>query len=234
VSPRTKTRPARPSAYPPRPSRSPRASANRSPRLRGGALGWLIGGLVFLVAAGVLAWMVLLPAAVESRFAAATGADLRLQGLAGDPFSGKANVTGWTLRETGAPGSPMIARGAASSLHAPGWRGSFDASEGELVVIDRLDIHLVEARLAPDADGRWPLLAIAAASGLPYERGGPVGDESPRLRIKKLRLRVDTIHVRNAATGQETPVAINWIGEFSELDHTRPVVAALLAAARAR
>lgn len=197
-------------------------------------IAWLIGGLVFAAAAAVLAWMLLLPSALESRFAAATGASLRLQGLSGDPFSGKASVTGWTLRETDAPGSPVLARGAASALHAPGWRASLNASDTAPVVIDRLDIHLVEARLAPDANGRWPLLAVAAASGMPYERGGPVGDESPRVRIKKLRLRVETLIVRNAATGQETPVRIDWSGEFADLDHTRPVVAALLAAARSR
>jgi len=201
---------------------------------KGGVFTWLIGGLVFLAAAAVLVWMLLLPAAVESRFAATTGASLRLQGLAGDPFSGKATVTGWTLRENDTPTSPVLARGAASALHAPDWQGNFNRSGGELVVIDQLDIHLFDARLAPDPDGRWPLLAIAAAAGLPYERGGPIGDESPRLLIKKLRLRVDTILVRDAATGRETPVRIDWRGEFTELDHTRPIVAALLAAARAR
>jgi hypothetical protein len=195
---------------------------------------WLVGALVFATAAVVLAWMLLLPSAVESRFAAATGASLRLQGLSGDPFSGQASVTGWTLRETEAPGSPVLARGAASALHASGWRASLNASDTAPVVIDRLDIHLVEARLAPDPDGRWPLLAVAAASGMPYERGGPVSDESPRVRVKKLRLRVDTVIVRNSATGLETPVRIDWSGEFTELDHTRPVVAALLAAARGR
>ncbi len=209
-------------------------SSRVGPSRRGGVLGWLIGGLVFLAAAAVLAWMVLLPTAVESRFASATGASLRLKGLAGDPFSGRASVAGWTLRETDSPGSLLLARGSATSLLAPGWRGSYNASDGENVVIDRLDIHLVEAHLAPDANGRWPLLAIAAAAGLPYELGGPVGDESPRVRIKKLRLRVDTILVRNATTGRETPVRIDWSGEFSELDHTRPLVTALLAAARAR
>lgn len=224
---------------PPRPSlaASPhpgRPRANPGSRRRGGILGWLAGTLVFLAAAASLAWMILLPSAVETRFADITGASLRLQGLTGDPFSGTASVTGWTLRETDSPGAPVIARGAATALHAPGWRGSFNASDGELVVIDGLDLHLVEARLAPDPDGRWPLLAIAAASGLPYERGGPVSDQNARVRVKKFRLRVDTILVRNATTGTETPVRIDWAGEFTELDHTRPVVAALLAAARAR
>jgi hypothetical protein len=38
--------------------------------------------------------------------------------------------------------------------------------------------------------------------------------------------------VRDAATGRDVARAVAWSGEFSELDHTRPVVAALLAAAR--
>lgn len=216
------------------PTAATRAATLSATRHRGGIFSWLLGGLVFLAAAAVLAWMLLLPNAVESRFAAATGASLRLQGLTGDPFAGRASVTGWTLRENDTPTSRVLARGAASALHAPDWRGNYTRSGGELVVIDRLDLHLIDAYLAPDPDGRWSLLAIAAASGLPYERGGPISDESPRVRIKKLSLRVDTILVRDAATGRETPVRIDWRGEFTELDHTRPIVAALLAAARAR
>lgn len=215
---------------PARQSPSPHAPRPR----RGGVIAWLIGGLAFVAAAGVLAWMLLLPAAVESRFAASTGAALRLRGLAGDPFAGRASVTGWTLRETDSADSPILARGGATTLLAPGWRGGFQSSGGEWVVVDRLDVSLLDARLVPDPNGRWPLLAVAAASGLPYERGGPVGDESPRLRIKKLRLRVETILVRNAATGRETPVRIDWSGEFTDIDHTRPIIAALLEAARGR
>lgn len=199
---------------------------------RGGALAWVIGALCFAAAALTLAWMLLLPAAVQSRFAAATGgADLALRGLAGDPFAGRATVTGWTLRATASPSSPVLASGGPSSLLAPGWREALGAAPGSAATIDEIDLHVAEARLAPDTKGRWQLLSLAAAAGLPYERGGAIGD-GPRVRVRRLRLRVDTLLVLDGNTGRETRVAVAWRGEFTDLDHLRPVVAALFEAVR--
>jgi hypothetical protein len=53
-----------------------------------------------------------------------------------------------------------------------------------------------------------------------------------KLRLARLRLKVDTVVVRDAATGREVARPVAWSGEFRDLDHARPVVAALLAAAR--
>lgn len=213
----------------PRPSRLPRN------RRRGGVLGWLAAALVFCTALAVLAWMLLLPAAVQSRFAGATnGAELRVQGLMGDPFSGRATVTGWTLRASDAPDAPVLARGAASEMIAADWQSALrSAGKDEPVTINRVTLHATELFLAPDNQGRWPLLALGAAVGLPYERGGKTGG-NPRLRVKHLRLAVDTVVVRDANGGRDTPVRVDWRGEFRDLDHTRPVVAALLAAAAGR
>lgn len=195
-------------------------------------LAWLAAGLVFCAALGVLAWMLLLPAAAQTRFSAATGgAELRVQGLMGDPFAGRATVTGWTLRASAAPKAPVLARGGASEIVSTRWQAALAADpENGVAVIDSLTLRASELVLAPDSQGRWPLLALGASAGLPYERGGKIGD-GPRVRVKLLRLSVDTVVVRDAATGRDTPVRIGWRGEFKDLDHSRPVVAALLAAA---
>ncbi len=199
---------------------------------RGGVLGWLAGGLVVLAAAGALAWMLLLPGALQSRFAAATGAQLRVQGLMGDPFAGRATVTGWTLRAADDPAARVLARGGPSAILTPDWRATLATDPRGTAVIDLLDLTITEAVLAPDATGAWPLLSLAAACGLPYEKTGAVG-EGPNIRVKLLRLRVETAIVLDARTGAEVPVRIAWRGEFRDIDHSRPVLAALLAAVRA-
>lgn len=205
-------------------------------RTRGGVLGWLAAALVFCSALAVLAWMLLLPAVAQTRFAAGTGgAELRLRGLMGDPFAGRATVTGWTLRASADPKSPVLARGTASEIVSADWQSALGitGSGKDPVVIDKLVLHAAELVLAPDAQGRWPLLALGASSGLPYERGGKTGDGA-RVRIKNLKLSVDTVVVRDAASGRNQAVRVDWRGEFRDLDHSRPVVAALLAAAAGR
>lgn len=221
-------RPRRPRAAP------PAIPAARRPR-RGGVLGWLAAALVFCAALAALAWMLLLPAAVQSRFTASTGgAELRVRGLMGDPFSGRATVTGWTLRASAAPDARVLAHGAASEIVSSDWQSALrSAGASEPVTIGQVTLHANELFLAPDARNRWPLLALGAAVGLPYERDGKTGD-GPRVRVKHLRLVVDSVVVRDAASGRDTPVRIDWRGEFRDLDHSRPVVAALLAAAAGR
>jgi len=213
------------------PMRLPRRPRYRHSGTRGGVLAWLAGGLVFLAAAATLAWMLLLPVAVQSRFSAATGAQLLVRGLMGDPFSGRATVTGWTLNANASPGSRVLARGGASKIVAPDWQAALAAEPGGTAVIDSLDLAVTEAVLAPDAKGAWPLLSLAAAAGLPYEKDGPSGD-GPRVKIKHLRLAVETVVVRDARTGRDTPVRIAWHGEFQNLGNTKPVLTALLAAVR--
>ncbi|MEO0056117.1 MAG: hypothetical protein RLZZ50_2064 [Verrucomicrobiota bacterium] len=199
---------------------------------RGGIFGWLVATLVFCAALGAIAWMLLLPAVAQTRFAAATGgAELRVLGLMGDPFSGRATVTGWTLRASPSSTAPVLARGGASEIIATRWQAALAADpETGVAFIDSLTLRASELILAPDAKGRWPLLALGASAGLPYERGGKIGD-GPRVRVKLLRLSVDTVIVRDSSTGRDTPVRIGWRGEFKDLDHSRPIVAALLAAA---
>lgn len=202
-------------------------------RRRGGVLGWLGAALVFCSALAVLAWMLLLPAVAQTRFAAGTGgAELRVQGLMGDPFAGRATVAGWTLRASADPKSPVLARGVASEIVSSDWQAALGigGSAKDSVMIDKLVLHATALALAPDAKGRWPLLALGASAGLPYERGGKTG-EGRRVRIKNLKLVVDTVVVRDAASGLDKSVRIDWRGEFRDLDHSRPVVAALLAAA---
>lgn len=198
---------------------------------RGGVWPWLIGGLVCCAALAVLAWMVLLPGAVQAKLAAATGGQFKLEGLMGDPFSGRATAKSWTLRASASPESPILARGTAAEIVASGWRDTLSEDGPDTVVIDRLDLTVAEAVLAPDVNGTWRLLTLAAGSGLPYERGGKIGETTAHVRIKHLRLSVETLIVRDAKTDLETPVRIAWRGEFHDVDHTRPVVAALLAAA---
>ncbi len=213
--------------------RPPGVLATISPlrRARGGVLAWIAAAMVFCAAVSVLAWMLLLPLAAQARLAAATGAELRVQGLMGDPFAGRATVTGWTLRASSDSKAPILARGGASEIVSTDWQAALGTGgEKEVVVIDSLNLHAAELHLAPDAKGRWPLLALGAAAGLPYERGGKIGD-GPRVRVKNLRLRVDKVVVRDAASGREVPVRIDWQGEFRDLEYSRPVVAALLAAA---
>jgi hypothetical protein len=195
-------------------------------------LGWLLGGLITLAAAATLAWMLLLPGVVQSRLASPTGAQLRVQGLMGDPFAGRATVTGWTLRASAAPDARVLARGGASEIASADWRAALATDpETGVATIDSLRLSVTEAVLAPDASGAWPLLALAAAAGLPYEKNGPVG-RGPRVRVRHLALSVETARVRDARTGAEVPVRIAWQGEFRDVDHTRPLLAALLAAVR--
>ena len=191
----------------------------------------MTGALVFGAAVLVLGWMLLLPLAAQARFTAATGAQLQIQGLMGDPFRGTATVAAWSLRADESAQAPVLARGGAARALAPKWSAALDAAPGTRIEIEQLELSVTEARLLPDATGRWPLLAVCAAAGLPYERGGAVGT-GPRVRIKKLHLKVETLLVRDAASGRETRVRIDWTGNFTELDHLRPVVTALLAAAR--
>lgn len=213
------------------------ASPRRGPHRRGGVCGWLLGGVAVLAALAVLAWMLLLPGVVESRLAAVTGAQFRVQGLMGDPFAGRATARGWVLHAADDPASPVLARGGRSEIVVADWRAAMEAAGGESagsapasLEVDRLDLTILEANLAPDTKGAWPLLALAASAGLPYERGGKVGDAAP-IKVKLLRLRVETVTVRDAATGRETPVRIDWRGEFRDVDHAKPIVAELLAAA---
>ncbi len=222
-------RPARASSYPVGETPGPLLLRLRR---RGGIAGWALGALVFCVAFGVLAWMLLLPGVAQARFATATGgAELRVRGLMGDPFAGRATVTGWTLRASAEPDARVLARGGASEVVSSDWRVALGATPaGGVVTIDSLTLRATEIVLAPDAQGRWPLLALGASAGLPYERGGKVGD-GPRVRVRHLRLAVDTVVVRDATSGRDTPVRVDWRGEFRDLDHSRPVVAALLAAA---
>ena len=210
---------------------APTASARKKPSRHGGVLPWLIGGVAVCAAAAILAWMVLLPRAVQAKLSAATGAQFQVEGLMGDPFNGRATAKSWTLRASAAPDSPVLARGTAAEIVASDWRAALDENGPDTVVIDRLDLKVTEAVLAPDANGSWRLLTLAAGSGLPYERGGKVGAETARVRINHLRLSVETLVVRDAKTDLETPVRIRWSGEFRDLDHSKPVVAALLAAA---
>lgn len=200
----------------------------------GGILARVLGGLLVLAAAGALAWMLLLPAAVESRFAAATGSELSLRGLMGDPFAGRATVGEWTLRASSSPEAPVLARGGASRVVTTDWRAALGETspQADTFVIDRLDLDVAEARLTPAPDGTWPLLGIAAAAGLPFEKNGAAGD-GPRLSVRHLKLTVDTLVVRDARTDAETSVRIAWRGEFENVDHSRPVFDALLEAVRA-
>ncbi|MEN9842155.1 MAG: hypothetical protein RL376_1955 [Verrucomicrobiota bacterium] len=193
-------------------------------------LAWLTAGLMFCGATLVLGWMLLLPVVAQERFAAATGSQLQVQGLMGDPFSGTATLTGWTLRADASPTAPVLARGGVARALVPNWSAAL-AEPGTRIEIEKLELNVTEARLLPDANGRWPLLSICAAAGLPYERGGAVGS-APRVRIRQLQLRVQTLVVRDAATGLEARIRVDWTGNFTELDHLRPVVTALLAAAR--
>lgn len=194
----------------------------------------MLVGLLILAAAGALAWMLLLPAAVQSRFAAATGAELSVRGLMGDPFAGRATVSGWTLRADTSPEAAVLARGGASRVVTSDWRAALDenASGADTLIIDRLELDVAEARLTPAPDGTWPLLGLAAAAGLPFEKNGPAG-EGPRLSVRHLKLAVDTLVVRDARTQADTAVRIAWRGEFENVDHSRPVFDALLEAVRA-
>ncbi|MCX6937220.1 MAG: hypothetical protein NTU80_04875 [Verrucomicrobia bacterium] len=178
-----------------------------------------------------LGWMLLLPLVAQERFAATTGAQLQVQGLMGDPFSGTATVTAWTLRAGESATAPVLARGGAARAVAPNWSAALDAAPSTRIEIEKLELNVTEARLLPDAAGRWPLLAVCSAAGLPYERGGAVGTAS-RVRIRHLHLRVETLVVRDAASGRETRVRVDWTGDFADLDHLRPVVTALLDASR--
>ena len=199
---------------------------------RGGVLVWRIGAALVCAALGVLAWMVVLPRAVESRLAAVTGARFQVTGLMGDPFGGRATATGWVLRATDAENAPVLARGGRAEIVVPDWRGAIGdgGAKPEKFEIERLDLNITDLDLSPDATGAWPVLALAAAAGMPYEHGGKIGP-SPRLRVKRLKLRVAQVTVKDAATGRATPMRIDWQGEFRDLDHSRPVVTALLAAA---
>ncbi len=209
-------------------------AARQSPR-RGGVGAWLLGGLLICGALATLAWMLLLPGLVQSRFSTLSGgAALSLQGLMGDPFAGRATVTGWQLRASQDPNAKILAEGKTSQLLATDWQRALDARPGASVVLDSAEIHATRLVLAPDADGKWPLLALAAAAGLPYESRGPIGAEAPRVRVKKLLLRVDAVVVRDARTGRDQTVRIDWRGEYRDLDHSRPIVAALLAAVAAQ
>lgn len=208
------------------------AHVQESSPFRAGVLGSTLAGLVLSSAILVLGWMLLLPLMAQERFVAATGAELRLQGLMADPFAGRATVTGWTLRAAAAPGAALLARGGAAELVAPSWRAAWNAGAETPLVIESLELHFTELRLAPDARGQWPLLSALASLGLPYEQGGRTGPEAVKLRLARLRLKVDTVVVRDAATGREVARPVSWSGEFRDLDHARPVVAALLAAAR--
>ena len=209
--------------------------ASRPTSRRGGIGAWLLGGLLIGGALATLAWMLLLPGIVQSRFSALSGgAALNLQGLMGDPFTGRATVTSWQLRASEAADAPILAEGKTSQLLASDWQRALDARPGASVTLDSAEIHVTRLVLAPDAAGKWPLLALAAAAGLPYERQGPVGAESPRVRVKKLLLRVDSVVVRDARTGRDQTVRIDWRGEYRDLDHSRPLVAALLAAVAAQ
>lgn len=211
----------------------PRASPTRSSR--GGIIAWLLGGLLICGALATLAWMLLLPGLVQSRFSTLSGgAALNLKGLMGDPFTGRATVTSWQLRASEAADAPVLAEGKTSQLLAADWQRALDARPGATVALDSAEIHVTRLVLAPDAAGKWPLLALAAAAGLPYERNGPIGAESPRVRVKKLLLRVDTVVVRDARTRRDQTVRIDWRGEYRDLDHSRPIVAALLAAVAAQ
>jgi len=211
--------------------KAPRTRLRLAEPRRGGVLATLAAALVFCAALAVLAWMLLLPVAAQSRFASSTGTELRVQGLMGDPFSGRATVTGWTLRSAPSPQAPVLARGGASEIISTDWQAALGlGEEKKTVLIDSLTLHATELHLAPDAKGRWPLLSLGASVGIPYERGGKIG-AGPRVKIKRLDLFVDTVVVRDAASGRDTPVRIGWRGEFRDLDHSRPVVAALLAAA---
>lgn len=203
-------------------------------RQRAGVLGAILAAIVVMAAAGVLAWMLVLPGIAQARFAATTGAQLRLRGLMGDPFAGRASVTGWTLHADATPTSVVLAKGAAAEVVAPGWRGALDGTTTATAPlrIESLSIRLAEVRLAPDAKGRWPLLATLAAVGLPYEVNGPIGTDAPHLHIARLQLTVETIVIRDARTARDVKVRIDWRGEFKNLTHSRPVVVALLAAAR--
>jgi general secretion pathway protein D len=61
---------------------------------------------------------------------------------------------------------------------------------------------------------------------------GNLFKSSSRTRKKSnLMVFLRPVVVRDAATGRDVARPVAWSGEFSELDHTRPVVAALLAAA---
>jgi hypothetical protein len=194
-------------------------------------LAWLTAGLMFSSAALALGWMLLLPLVAQERFAATTGAQIKVQGLMGDPFGGTATVAGWTLRADESAAAPVLARGGAARAVVPNWSTALEAASGRHIDIEKLELSVTEARLLPDAAGRWPLLAVCAAAGLPYERGGAIGT-GPRVLIRRLHLRVETLVVRDAASGRETRVRVDWTGDFTDLDHLRPVVTALLAASR--
>jgi hypothetical protein len=206
------------------------AAAYAAPARRGGILAGLAAALVFAAALAVLGWMLLAPALAQERFATATGAELRLDGLMADPFGGRATVSGWAVRASAAPKAPQLAHGGASSAATAAWPTLLAASAGESVVVDEVTLDVTTLTLAPDAKGQWPLLALAAASGLPYECGGPIGPEAPRVKIKLLRLKVAALVVRDAASKRDVSVPIAWKGEFRDFDHTRPLVSALLAA----
>lgn len=152
-------------------------------------------GCLFLagvLALAALAWMALLPWAVERELRAVTGFDVHVAVLTANPFTGRVVVRGLTANNPqGYPAPDFIQlRELRAEVRVLSWAFS------DRIVIDTLDLDVGKIELVRRRDGTMNAGEFMAA----FKRGGagPAGQEQGKpvkYVVRSLRLRVDQLVV---------------------------------------
>ena len=159
---------------------------------QGGAGLKLLVLLAALFSFVALAWMVALPRYIEGRVTAETGFPCSVATLMCNPFAGRIQVAGLTVE------NPV-------SFPAPGFV-RLRRLEGELSLIsyftdqwvmDDLDVDVERLDLVTDWSGRSNAAAFSAALASRPQTGAP----KRSWLVRRLRLRIDTLGVRDGRSG---------------------------------
>ena len=148
--------------------------------------------LAGLFALAALAWMTLLPWAVERGLRAATGFDVRIAVLSANPFTGRVAVR--DLAVDNPPGYPAPDFVRLRGLRADA--GILASAFSGQVVIDTLDVDVGKIELVRRREGALNASEFMAAFSKP--KAGPAGAAPARplkYLVKSLHLRVDQLVV---------------------------------------
>lgn len=189
-------------------------------------MSWAAKGCLFLagvLALAALAWMALLPWAVERELRAVTGFDVHVAVLTANPFTGRVVVRGLTANNP--PGYPVSdfvqLRELGAEVRVFSWAFS------DRIIIDTLDLDVGKIELVRRRDGT--INAGEFMAGFTRRGAAPAG-QAPAKPIKylvrRLHLRVDQLVVADysGAAPDEKPYRLDINQTYSNVTDPRDLL----------
>lgn len=172
--------------------------------------------LAGLFALAALAWMALLPWAVERQLSSMTGFDVRVTSLAANPFTGRVDVEGFTIHNPADYPEPQF----VEVRHLRADLNEFSLLMDDRLLVNEFDLDTAKVELVLQGGGRSNANAFAAAFSHGAGPSGAGGTPAPaskphRYLIQKLHLRVDQLVVADFSSGSRQEKAYEL-----RIDHT--------------